>query len=419
MRAWLRSSDGTVLAAGAAVAIAAAATLHVDQPKTFLAFAFLVAASEMFEVTLTNDELYTFGLAPGLSFALLGSDLVGSQTSLSEVLCVFALGAGMACIVRALSKEPVRLAESGARLLALGGAAGTYKLLQPHGFIPAFGPANAIGEGGLPTTRIAPEALVAMLVVLVLLETIVKAMRSADRDRIPLGPVFVGALRSSAALHLTVVSVGALLALSYPSLSYWAFPLFLAPLAATQFAFRQFASIRTTYLQTIRALSKVPELAGYTPHGHSRRVADLSVAIARELGVAEGGVADIEYAALLHDIGRVSVPEPEDVEYSEPRELAHAGATIVRQTGHFNRVADLIETQHAPYRARGEEPDPTLSVGSKIIKAASAFDDLTNPGGVGLHARDAMERLYSKMVYEYDPEVVGALQRVLEKRGTV
>lgn len=417
MRAWLRSSDGSITLAAIAVTAIAAATIDVPHTETFLAFAFLVAASEMFEVTLPNDELYTFGLAPSLAYALLGNALPGTQTSLSQVIVVFAIGAGMAALVRAAARESMRLADSATRALALAGATAAYKLIEPFSWMPRFGPTRVrVEPGGLPTTHISPEALFVMLAILLGLDALLKSMRSADRQRIPLGPVFTGAVRSSAALHLTVLSVGSLLALSYPSLSYWAFPLFLAPLAATQYAFRQFASIRTTYLQTIRALSKVPELAGYSHEGHSRRVADLSVAIAREIGVREEDVADIEYAALLHDIGRVSVPEPEMIESADRHELALAGAGIVRQTGQFEAVAAIIEHQHQPWRARGEEANTHLSLGSKIIKAASAYDDLTNPGGIGLHTRDAIERLYQSMTYEYDPEVIAALTRVLEKR---
>jgi putative nucleotidyltransferase with HDIG domain len=212
--------------------------------------------------------------------------------------------------------------------------------------------------------------------------------------------------------------VGALLAIAYPPLKEWSFPLFLAPLAATQFAFRQFASIRKTYLQTIGALSRVPEMAGYTQPGHSRRVAQLAVEIAQELGVAQPDIDEIEYAALLHDIGRVSIPDPADAQDASKLELALTGAGIVRETGHFPKVAEMIEHQYQPYRRRGEDANPSLSIGAKIIKVCSAFDDLTRPGGtLGLSTWDVLEKLHLGMAYEYDPAVIQALTRVLEKRG--
>ncbi|MGZ4105475.1 MAG: HD-GYP domain-containing protein, partial [Actinomycetota bacterium] len=243
-------------------------------------------------------------------------------------------------------------------------------------------------------------------------------LRTVDRERIPFAPVFIGGIRSTGALHLSIMSVGALLAIAYPPLKEWAFPLFLAPLAATQFAFRQFASIRKTYLQTIAALSRVPEMAGYTQPGHSKRVAELSVEIARELGVNEQAITEIEYAALLHDIGRVSIPDPADAANASHLELALTGSGIVRETGHFPRVADMIEKQYEPYRRRGEDANPDLLLGAKIIKVASGYDDLARPGSaVALSTWDVLERLHLGMAYEYDPQVIQALTRVLEKRG--
>jgi putative nucleotidyltransferase with HDIG domain len=260
--------------------------------------------------------------------------------------------------------------------------------------------------------------LLAMLLVVVLIETTLNSFRQVDRNPVPLKPVLIGQVRSTGALHLSILSVGALLAIAYPPLREWSFPLFLAPLAATQFAFRQFASIRKTYLQTIGALSRVPEMAGYTQPGHSKRVAQLAIEIAAELGVQQQEIDEIEYAALLHDIGRVSIPDPADAVDASKLELALTGGGIVRETGHFPRVADMIEKQNEPYRRRGEDANPDLSLGAKIIKVCSAFDDMTRPGAtLGLSTWDVLEKLHLGMAYEYDPQVIQALTRVLEKRG--
>lgn len=407
LRASLRSSDLIVILGAVAVVASSVALVGDRDWRVFGAFAALVAAGEMFEVALPNGRPYSMGVAPALGYAFL------TGVSLPEVVAVFAAGLAVSTAMHLALGEDVRLVDAARKTLSLAAAtiayhiAGSLELLLPF--------ANQAHGGGM-RTAISKEGLVAMLVCLLCVETLLQALSQVNRERIPFAPVFASVFRSTAALHLSILSVGALLALSYPSLDFWAFPLFLGPLAATQYAFRQFASIRTTYLQTIRALSKVPELAGYTARGHSTRVAEMSVAIAREIGVADRDVTEIEYAALLHDIGRVSIPDPECGE-PDRRELAHVGASIVRETGHFPKVADMIERQHLPYRSRGESADPELPAGAKIIKVASAFDDLTKPGGIGLSPRDALDRLYLGMAYEYDPQVIHGLTRVLEKRG--
>ena len=60
---------------------------------------------------------------------------------------------------------------------------------------------------------------------------------------------------------------------------------FAGPLLVIQLAFRRYAGIRATYLQTVRALAQVTEVGGYVESGHSRRVSRLALAIGREFGM--------------------------------------------------------------------------------------------------------------------------------------
>lgn len=401
MRTWLRTSDGALGVGATAVVAVAAATLDVAEPKVFLAFAAFVLISELFEVSLPKGPAAPLGHAPALGFALLGHPV-------SETIVVFAAGAAAGTLARLVLHREVRTGHVASRALAVAGAAATYRAVAGADLIPAF-----------TRTSISPLGVVAMLAALLAIQTFALAAATLERDPGPLRPMVAGILRSRAALHLSILSVAALLALSWPTLSYWSFPLFLAPLAATQYAFRQLAEIRRTYLQTIRALSKVPEMAGYTHPGHSTRVAEISVAIARELAASEDEQQQIEYAALLHDIGRVSIPDPSDSVETAKMELALVGAQIVRETGHFPRVAEMIERQHEPYRRRGEDTNRDLVAGARIIKVASSYDDFTRPGGLGLSPWDALERLHLGMAYDYDPQVIGALTRVLEKRAAI
>jgi putative nucleotidyltransferase with HDIG domain len=445
----LRYSD-SVIAAGAIAALVISVVLvitghalsSISELRVFGAFALLVAASEMFEVTLPNNTPFSLGIAPALGFALLGSILPKPfHRSIAEVMTMFALGVLIATGMRMSMKKGLQLVDSATHFIALAGGTAVYQAFAALAHtVGQIHPAQAfifntcqqkLATGGCPTsvlpnlprevppfTDLSVFGLLAMLLVVVLIETTLNAFRQVDRNPVPLKPVFVGQVRSTGALHLSILSVGALLAIAYPPLGVWSFPLFLAPLAATQFAFRQFASIRKTYLQTIGALSRVPEMAGYTQPGHSKRVAQLAIEIAAELGVQQQEIDEIEYAALLHDIGRVSIPDPADAVDASKLELALTGGGIVRETGHFPRVADMIEKQNEPYRRRGEDANPDLSLGAKIIKVCSAFDDMTRPGAtLGLSTWDVLEKLHLGMAYDYDPQVIQALTRVLEKRG--
>ena len=191
------------------------------------------------------------------------------------------------------------------------------------------------------------------------------------------------------------------------------------PLVLTLFAFRRYVSIRATYLQSIRTLSRLTDAAGYTPAGHSERVADLALRVGRELALPEREMLDLEYAALLHDIGQVALVEPIPggatvlAAPADQRRIEADTVAIVRETGVLESVARILEHQTTPYR-QVRELGEEIPLTSRIIKVVNAYEDL-NRGARGRRSRDAaLERIYLGLGYEYDPRVVDALLRVLE-----
>ncbi|TQM62312.1 HD-GYP domain-containing protein [Humibacillus xanthopallidus] len=226
-------------------------------------------------------------------------------------------------------------------------------------------------------------------------------------------------LVSSVTLSSPVAVTGVLIALAAPTLGIAALPLFLVPLVLTLFAFRRYVSIRATYLQSIRTLSRLTDAAGYTPAGHSERVAALALRVGRELALPERELLDLEYAALLHDIGQVALVEPIPggatvlAAPADQRRIEADTVAIVRETGVLEGVARILEHQTTPYR-QVRELGEEIPLTSRIIKVVNAYEDL-NRGARGSRSRDAaLERIYLGLGYEYDPRVVDALLRVLD-----
>ena len=193
---------------------------------------------------------------------------------------------------------------------------------------------------------------------------------------------------------------------------------FIGPLLVTQVAFRRYAGIQATYLQTVRALARVTEVGGYVESGHSRRVSRLAVAVGRELGMPELDLLDLEYAALMHDIGQLALPDPIPggatvlVSPADQLRIAELGSDVIRQAGVLDKVAELVRCQSWP--ARGYDPEPP--VGSRIIRAANAFDDLVGGSTDRDRTSAALERLRLDTAAEYDPGVVEALSEVAGRR---
>jgi hypothetical protein len=386
--------------------------LHVDGTSVRLALCFgaLVFIGELARVVVSGDrEIAPVAIAGSLGYAL--TFQVGGEPARPDVLTVagvtaIALVAGAA--VHGAVGRPMRLDSVGLRILTVAAATAAFDALTTP-------PLNARAErlvGVMCAVVVGSGALLVLL----------SAVERCFTQRTPLPAALADETRAVAGIGAAIAATGVLIALSMTVMRLWALPALSLPLLVAQVSLRRYSGIRVTYRQTIRALSKVTEVGGYVHPGHSQRVAALAVATGRELGMTEAELLDLEYAALMHDIGQLSLAEPIaggstlTVPPQERRRIAELGAEVIRSSQALDRVATIVERQADPYRRSRHPADPTLPLESRIIKAASAYDDVVGarPDDAAVRA-DALERLRLGMAYEYDPRVVEALARVVAR----
>lgn len=214
-------------------------------------------------------------------------------------------------------------------------------------------------------------------------------------------------------IMVSLFASAGLFALAQPIIGWWAVPVGVVPYAISHVSFSLLAGARRTYSQTIRALSRLPEVADLSPDGHAAATTDLAIAMARGMGMHPDDVTELEYAALLHDIGRI-VAEDLDEE-PEVDDVARWGAEIIRQAPSLVAVADQVEIHNAPYRRPGEQYDPTVSASSRILRVAASYDRLRKTHD--MMPLEALEVLYRGTAYDYDPAVVRRLREVLTLQG--
>lgn len=413
-----------------AVVVAALSVVLTLRDPVPLANAWMVVAA--FALLIGIGEYYRFGidegrqLAPmtlgaGLAFALTSRSWNIDLTTLSPSPIIAVSGLAMVCgalphRVRGRSMHPDEMA---ARFLAIAVTAVIFRWLPlwlGHTLLDVD--AAWVGSRWLVAVVLAAVAAVGLITFLVL-SAFVEAARSSGSLRLAL----LDEIRSGAGLGLALSATGALIALAERPLGVLALPLFLVPLVLTQFALRQYAAIRRTYSQSVRVLSRLTEIGGFTRAGHPDRVAQLSVQIGRELGLAAREIRNLENAALLHDIGQVALRAPIPAGATlmaapaDQRRIAVDSADIVRKAGLPPEVAEAVAQQATPYRVVRErrEDVPLLS---RIVKVANAYDDLVG-GSIAARRREAaVERIHLGLGYEYDPRVVDALVRVLARRHT-
>jgi len=126
-------------------------------------------------------------------------------------------------------------------------------------------------------------------------------------------------------------------------------------------------------------------------------------------------VTELEYAALVHDIGRITLNEPAILRagYTD-EDIARWGAQIVGEAPYLSRVAEFVQEQYRPYRQAGQEHDPNVPQASKVIKVVSAYDKARFE--LALSPIDALEQVHRGSTYDFDPEVTASLRRVLVHR---
>ena len=140
--------------------------------------------------------------------------------------------------------------------------------------------------------------------------------------------------------------------------------------------------------ETIEAISSTIDAKDEYTKGHSNRVAEYSVIIARELGVEDEKLSDIRYIALLHDIGKIGVPDAilkkkgrlDDQEYEEMKRHTVAGENILSGVGTIPDLMIGAKYHHERYDGKGYpsglkgEEIPFIA---RIIAVADAFDAMT------------------------------------------
>ncbi len=178
---------------------------------------------------------------------------------------------------------------------------------------------------------------------------------------------------------------------------------------------------RQPLLQTARALTTVIDAADPFTRGRSLRVSRYAVRIARELGVPDNELIDIEFGALLHDLGRNAIlhdvmqsPRPLDAgERAVVQTHPTIGRDMLKVIPGLEAAADIVWTHHerpdgAGY-PRGLAADQ-IPIGARVIMVCAAYDAMTEdrPYRRGLSSRAACEELRRCAGKQFFPDVVNA-----------
>ncbi|MEZ5065730.1 MAG: HD-GYP domain-containing protein [bacterium] len=215
---------------------------------------------------------------------------------------------------------------------------------------------------------------------------------------------------------------GILLALVHLRIGPVGVALFLIPLFLARFSFKLWIDTKASHIATVQALVSAIDASDPFTRGHSYRISKYAVRIARHLGVSEREVEEIEYGALLHDIGKIAIQhdillKPGRLDDNE-RELMKThpkvGHDILRGLKFLSSAAEVVYCHHEQPDGKGYPRGLTserIPMGSRIIMVVDAFDAMTSdrPYRRGLSPEIAYEELRRHSGTQFFPEVVESL----------
>jgi diguanylate cyclase (GGDEF)-like protein len=183
---------------------------------------------------------------------------------------------------------------------------------------------------------------------------------------------------------------------------------------------------RRRELSWAAALASAVDLRMASAHSHSHAVGELVVGLARGLGWPETRLAQLRLAAVLHDVGKVAVPDRilrkdgalDEVETAIVRTHPSVGADMVARIEGLEAIAPWIRHSHEHFDGsgypRGLRGD-AIPLEARLIHVADAFDAITSdrPYRHGLGGEEALAEIRRGAGEQFDPECVELLERAL------
>lgn len=184
-------------------------------------------------------------------------------------------------------------------------------------------------------------------------------------------------------------------------------------------------AIENSYRMTLKALVQALETRDFETHGHSERVVTFSLRLGYELNLDKEILRDLELGALLHDIGKIGVPDAvlrkpaklNEEEWNKMKLHPIHGQKILRNIPFLEGAARIVAQHHEkwdgtgyPVGLRGEDVD----IGARIFSVVDAFDAMVSDRVYrkGCSYEDALAELERCAGTQFDPLVVEAFKNV-------
>jgi putative nucleotidyltransferase with HDIG domain len=186
------------------------------------------------------------------------------------------------------------------------------------------------------------------------------------------------------------------------------------------------AQVERSYDDTLRALSRALDTRDNDTEGHSQRVTHYAVRIGEQLGMANGALRHLELGALLHDVGKIGIPDGillkqgslTDEEAATMRRHVEIGLSIVESIPYLQDASEVIRYHHERFDGRGYPnglSGEEIPLGARVFSVVDTLDALTSdrPYRRAATFPEAIAEIRRCAGSQFDPKVVEALEALL------
>jgi len=191
---------------------------------------------------------------------------------------------------------------------------------------------------------------------------------------------------------------------------------------------RSATELEMSYDTTLRVLMAALDAKDEVTQGHSERVARLTVAVAKEMGVAQDRLLDIERGALLHDVGKIGVPDQvlqkpnalNDKEWEAMQKHPLLAGLMVSKVDFLEGALPILMYHHERYDGSGYPfglAGDAIPLEARIFAVVDAYDAITSdrPYRQGTDARTALAEIRQHAGRQFDPTIVEAFLRLMTR----
>ncbi|MGQ0602404.1 MAG: bifunctional diguanylate cyclase/phosphohydrolase [Anaerolineales bacterium] len=188
--------------------------------------------------------------------------------------------------------------------------------------------------------------------------------------------------------------------------------------------------ISTLNEELLIALSHAIDLRDPDVHGHSQQVARYAKLMAQELGLSPERTEVVRKAGLLHDIGKLGIPENilfkptrlSEVEYITVQQHANLGAEIVSNVQSLKALVPFIRHHHERYDGYGYPAQLSahdIPLEARILSVADTVEAMASdrPYRYGQEAEAILEEIKTHAGRQFDPQVVEAFVQIVQREG--